>query len=171
MLQRPAVGFHQLMLGEEHGFEIARFGAAAAAVGNRAAEGALVIKNAGAVADERAYGGARSGFALRHGQIARRAGVGEKKIAAVGPEIEQTKKNARVLIGAGFDRDGLAPEKFAGRAGGRGFEPGFDGASVAPAGDHQSVVARLIVRRVVDQKAVKARFADRESNFYGRRIA
>src|SRR5581483_7229364 len=101
MLQRPAVGFHQLMLGEEHGFEIARFGAAAAAVGNRAAEGARAIKTAGAVADERARGGGRRGCALRQEQIARGAGVVEKKIAAAGPEIEQTKKNARVLIGAG----------------------------------------------------------------------
>ena len=65
MLKRPSVGFHQLVLRDRDGFEITRLGATAAAVGNRFAKAALLIKDTRAVADESPHGSAGADFRFR----------------------------------------------------------------------------------------------------------
>src|SRR5689334_7219997 len=104
------------MLRHHDGFEVTCFGTAGAAVRNGFSEGALIIKNARAIADESLHGAARSDVRLREGQIACRPCVVKKKITRVRLQIEQSKINLCFPIAGERNRNRSAPKQFANSA-------------------------------------------------------
>src|SRR5687768_10982347 len=145
MFHGPTIGFHQLVLYERESFKIARFGHAAAAVGNSSAKTALLVKDAGAVADEGAHRRVRtrSGGVRWNCQFSGRPRVVKKQVTAVGFEIEESKISFGKLIAGRRDRYRLTPEQLAADGSGRGFELGDGFVRVARRSDDQRVIAIL----------------------------
>ena len=74
-------------------------------------------------------------------------------------------------MAAQFNRDRLAPKQFPKPAGGRRLELDLDFLGVAASGEEQRVIAALAVGGIVDEQSMESRFADKESDFNGRRLA
>src|SRR5919108_2437142 len=157
MLNSPTIGFHQLVVYERESFKIARFGDAAAAVGDSSAKTTLLVEDAGAVADKRLHRRVRAcwGGLRWNCQFSGGPGVVEKQITAVGFEIEQPKISFGELIAGCRDRYRLTPEQLTAGDGGRGFELGYGFARVALGSDGQRVVTTLGISRIVGEQAKK----------------
>src|SRR5262245_65581835 len=144
------------MLREVQSFDIPRFGAAVAAVRQGSSERALLVENRRAVADESAYGDAGTCRQFRaQRQVSRRPREIQKKIAAVGFEIEQPKIEPRILIARGLHLYRLAPKQFSAHARRRRIQLGFNLVAIAAGGNDDRIVTGLRIGGVVDQETEK----------------